>query len=241
MLKGIFITGTDTDVGKTLVSASLAWKLSKDIKNLCVMKPFATAERIFSEEYNSEDVAILLESINSKEEQHIVNPYFYDLPCSPYMASELLNLKPPSLKTVLKKYEYLSRKYDFVLVEGIGGIMVPINKTNTLIDFIKITNLKVIIVATPRIGTFNHIMLTVSACKSRDIPIKGIIINKMPESPTQIEMNMPYYIEKALKLPILGVVPFISNIKNKESVLLRVSNLIKFDLYEKQPYEKQSK
>ena len=188
---GIFITGTDTGIGKTLITASLAWKFSKSIRKICVMKPFATGVSIHSKHYNSEDLAILAKAIKLEEKQENLNPYFYPLPCSPFMASSLLNLHPPALGFAFEKFKFLQKKYDYLIVEGIGGVMVPLDNKNTLLDFIKLTKLGVIIVATPKLGTFNHILLSVKICQSNDIPIKGIVINKMPNHPSQIEEEVP--------------------------------------------------
>ena len=97
------------------------------------------------------------------------------------MASKILKMKSPSINIAFEKFKYLKKKYNFVLVEGIGGIMVPLNEKYNLVDFIKLTKLSVIIVTTPKIGTFNHTLLTVKICKDYNIPIKGIIFNKMPQ------------------------------------------------------------
>ena len=223
---GIFVTGTDTGIGKTLIAASLAWKFSKSIRRICVMKPFATGVSVYSNDYNSKDLAILVRAIKIKEKQVNLNPYFYPLPCSPYMASSLLNLTPPSLEFAVKKFKFLQKKYDYLIVEGIGGIMVPINHKHTLLDFIKLTKLGVIILATPKLGTFNHTLLSVKICQSSGIPIKGIVINNMPNPASQIEAEIPTFIEKFTKLPILGIIPSLHNLKFNTSTFSKIANLI---------------
>lgn len=223
---GIFITGTDTGIGKTLITASLAWKFSKSIRKICVMKPFATGVSIHSKHYNSEDLAILAKAIKLEEKQENLNPYFYPLPCSPFMASSLLNLHPPALGFAFEKFKFLQKKYDYLIVEGIGGVMVPLDNKNTLLDFIKLTKLGVIIVATPKLGTFNHILLSVKICQSNDIPIKGIVINKMPNHPSQIEEEVPRYIQEFTELPVLGIIPTIRNLKFNESMFSEIAKLI---------------
>jgi dethiobiotin synthetase len=223
---GIFITGTDTGIGKTLITASLAWKFSKSIRKICVMKPFATGVSIHSKHYNSEDLAILAKAIKLEEKQENLNPYFYPLPCSPFMASSLLNLHPPALGFAIEKFKFLQKKYDYLIVEGIGGVMVPLDNKNTLLDFIKLTRLGVIIVATPKLGTFNHILLSVKICQSNDIPIKGIVINKMPNHPSQIEKEVPRFIQEFTELPVLGIIPTIRNLKFNESMFSEIAKLI---------------
>ena len=115
------------------------------------------------------------------------------LAASPYMASEILNKDSPSIKIAFERFSYLKRKYSFVVVEGIGGIMVPINDKHYLIDFIKLTKLPLIIVATPKVGTINHILLTVKLCRDYCVPIKGIIFNKMSQKATIVEQKTPSF------------------------------------------------
>jgi dethiobiotin synthetase len=226
---GIFVTGTDTGIGKTLITASLAWKLSKKIGKICVMKPFATGISIHSKKFKSRDVAVLARAIKCEETQENLNPYFYPLPCSPYMASCLLKLPPPSIRYAIKKFKFLRKKYDYLLVEGIGGTMVPLNHRHTLLNFIKLTNLGVIIIATPKLGTFNHILLNVKICQSSGIPIKGIVINMMPNHPSQVEAEIPHFVQEYTKLPILGVIPTMNKFKMNESTFSKVSKLINID------------
>ena len=228
MPSGIFVTGTDTDVGKTLISASLAWKLSHHYEKICVMKPFATSDKIFSDKYNSKDLFLLSKSIRRLEEdQRYLNPYFYQVPASPYMASRILKTKPPSINTAIQKFNYLKERYDFIVVEGIGGIMVPLNKMYNLVDFVKLTKLSLIIISTPKIGTINHTLLTIKVCRDYGIPIKGMIFNKMPEKPTAVERATPSFVEKLTKIPVLGIIPYYKHLRYSESTFKKISNQIK--------------
>jgi dethiobiotin synthetase len=221
---GVFITATDTGVGKTIISASLAWKISNQGDNICIMKPFATSNKIFSKQFNSKDLYLLSKSTDLKEDQNMLNPYFFNVAASPYMASKILKTKPPSIVMALKKYRYLKKKYDFVIVEGIGGIMVPINQKYTLIDFIKLTGLPVIIVTTPLIGTLNHTLLTIQRCKDYDIPIKGIIINKMPSRPSIVERITPSFIQQITKIIVLGTIPYYKRLKFNAITFKKISD-----------------
>lgn len=194
------------------------------------MKPFATGNSEYSNKFRSKDLAILARAIKFEEKQENLNPYFYSLPCSPYMASSLLNLPPPSLRYAIKKFKLLQKKYDYLLVEGIGGIMVPLNPKHTLLDFIKLTKLEVVIVTTPKLGTFNHTLLTVKICKSSGIPIKGLVVNKMPPHPSKVEVVIPSFIQEFTNLPILGVIPTLHNFKINESTFSEISRLIDIDV-----------
>jgi dethiobiotin synthetase len=226
--KGIFIIGTDTNVGKTLISASLGWKLSKKINKICMMKPFATGNGVYSKTFRSEDVAMLHKSIYIDELDENINPYYFPLACSPYMAAELLQMEQLDLDYALKKYEYLRGKYEFLILEGIGGLLVPLNSNSTLLDFIKLTKLEVIIVSTPFVGTLNHTMLTVKECKSNGISIRGIIVNKMPMLPNLIESRTPSFIEKLTMVPVIGVVPYLESFNYTDETFKTVSEFINF-------------
>ena len=226
LAEGVFVTGIDTNIGKTLITASLAWKFSKEINRVCVMKPFATGISEYSNRFKSKDLAILTRAIKLDEKQENLNPYFYPLPCSPHMASAMLNLPQPSIDYAIKKFKLLQKKYNFLLIEGIGGIMVPINDKHTLLDFIKLTKLEVVIIATPKLGAFNHILLTIKICQASGIPIKGIVINKMPNHPSQIEEGIPTFVSKYTKIPIIGVIPMMKFSKMNESTFSKVSKLI---------------
>jgi dethiobiotin synthetase len=227
---GIFVTGTDTNIGKTLVSSCLAWKIAHHFDKVGIMKPFATSNKIFSTKYKSKDAYLLTKSINMKENQDLINPYFYHMAASPYMASKILNKKSPSIKKAFEKYKSLKNKYNFIIVEGIGGIMVPINEKYNLIDFIKITKLPVIIVAIPKIGTINHILLTIESCKNYGIPIKGLIFNKMPLKPSIVEEKTPCFVEKLTKIPVLATIPKFINLKYNFSYLKKIAGLIDDEL-----------
>jgi dethiobiotin synthetase len=225
--KGFFIIGTDTNVGKTLITASLAWMLSTRVNKLGIMKPFATGGKPYSKKYRAEDVAILCNSIGITEEEENVNPYYFPLPCSPFMATELLKLDEVDLLYALEKYEYLRRIYEFMLVEGIGGLLVPLNRKSTLLDFIKLVNLEVIIVTRSTIGTINHTLLTVRECKANGIHIRGIIVNKMSSQPNKIESNTPQFIEMLTKVPVIGIVPYFDYLTFNIETFRKVSSLIK--------------
>lgn len=228
MPEGVFITATDTGVGKTLISASLAWKLSKHDDKICVMKPFATSNKVFSNKFYSKDLYLLSKSINLTEDQSYLNPFFYSLPASPYMASKILKAKPPSITTALNKFSYLRKKYNFVIVEGIGGVMVPINRKYSLVDFIRLTRLPVIIVTKPIIGTINHTLLTIQKCKEHNIPIKGIIFNKMPEKPDIVMESTPSFIERMTKIPVLGIIPNYKYLKFNANTFKKISDKIRY-------------
>lgn len=207
-MRGLFITGTNTGVGKTAVAAGLAWALRKQKVNVGVMKPFATANKVFSQKYRSQDTAILARAAGANDSDSELNPFFYTLAASPLVASQLKRGPPVSIEKALQVLQNLARKHDFMIVEGIGGIMVPLTENEFVADFARRAGLPVVIVSTPILGTLNHTLLTIMACKEFGINIKGIIMNKMPKKPSIVEQKAPEVIEKLTGIRILGTLPF---------------------------------
>jgi dethiobiotin synthetase len=207
-MRGIFITGTGTGVGKTAVSAGLAWTLRSKEVNVGVMKPFATANRMFSKKYNSRDTAVLAKAARVEDLDGELNPFFYSVAASPLLASRLKHQPAPHIEKALQALRNLARKHDIMIVEGIGGIMVPLTVNQSVADFAKEAGLPTIIVTTPVIGTLNHTFLTVMACRKFGINIMGIIVNKMPKKPSVAEQKAPEMIERLMGIRILATLPF---------------------------------
>ncbi len=207
-MRGLFITGTSTGVGKTAVAAGLAWAMRKRV-NVGVMKPFATANRVFSKKYRSEDTALLAKAAGANDSDSELNPFFYTLAASPLVAAQLRHEPPVSIEMALQALQSLAKKHDFMIVEGIGGIMVPLIENESVADFAKRAGLATVIVSTPVLGVLNHTLLTVMACKEFGITVRGIIVNKMPKKPSIVEQVTPEVIERLTGVRVLGVLPFL--------------------------------
>ena len=206
-MRGVFVTGTDTGVGKTVFCAGLAWALKRRHIDVGVMKPFATASKVFSKRYRSADVSMLAQAAGAKESDADLNPSFYEIAASPMMASSLTEKAPPDIGDILESLRRLAFKHDYLIVEGIGGIMVPLTISNTLADFAKAADLPVIIIARPSLGTLNHTILTINACKEYGLKIAGIVVNSMSRRPGLVERNNPDALKKLTNAPIIGIIP----------------------------------
>jgi dethiobiotin synthetase len=209
-VKGIFITGTDTGIGKTTVAAGLASAMYRKGTDIGVMKPFATAEKIFSYKYKSEDSALLARAAKIKDPDEEINPFFYSIPTAPFVAAKITKEKAVNLSAAKSIYDRLASKHDFMIVEGIGGIMVPLTKKESVADFVRLLNLSTIIVASSRIGTINQVLLTVKACRDYGLDILGIIINGMPREPSIVEKRIVDIIQEVSSVAVLCVIPFSS-------------------------------
>lgn len=203
---GLFITGTDTGVGKTLVACGLAWLLRRRRINVGIMKPFATGSQIYSQNFKSQDTELLATAANVKDMDDDLNPVFFPIAASPLMAS-MITKNRISFKSVLYAFQRIRRRHEFVVVEGIGGIMVPLTNSYLLADFVKSIGLQLIVVSRPNLGSVNHTLLTVTACEKYGLDIIGIIINRMPSKPDIVESMTPELIRKLTGIPIIAVIP----------------------------------
>lgn len=168
MARMIFVTGTDTGVGKTVLTALLLLHLrQKGIKALA-MKPFCSGGR--------EDVQLLQSIQGSELTNEEVNPFFYNKPLAPYAAATSKQ-KGITIKGVIGAIEKVARKTDILLIEGAGGIMVPLTKKLFIADIIENLGGEVLLVAANRLGTINHTLLSVEALRSRGVKkIKTILM-----------------------------------------------------------------
>lgn len=174
-MKSYFVTATDTEIGKTVITAALAFALKNKGVNVGVMKPFACGVQQ-NQGFKSEDVQLLADSAAVTDPEDLINPYFLPIPASPYTAANKLGTSI-DVSLVLQKFEKLQALHDMVLVEGIGGILTPIQKNYFVADLIKDMNLETLLVTSAKIGTVNHTLLTYDACKRYGLRLQGIIIN----------------------------------------------------------------
>jgi len=211
VLKSLFITGTDTDIGKTYITAGLAVTLRKLNLNVGVMKPFAagTAQK---NGFKSKDVEILSNAAQIHDPETLVNPQFFPIPASPYTAWKNLKIKP-KIHTILSNFKKLSSLHEMILVEGMGGIMTPILKDYYITNLIKDMKIPAVIVTRSKVGTVNHTIMTVIMCKKFKIPIKGIIINDF-DSDGYKTKELTRDLKNLLRVPVLGTIPFIDDMSD---------------------------
>lgn len=195
MNKGIFITATDTEAGKTYISCKIAEELVKMGIKAGVMKPFASGSR--------SDAIKLIKASGVKDKIEKVNPVYFKYPLAPYSSALLEKLKV-DLSLVWKSYKVLSKKYEFMIVEGIGGLVVPIKKDYSVLDLIKGFKLPVLVAAKPGLGTVNHTVLTVQKLQQNKIKVLGIILSGKRKN-TISERTNPQIIRTLTKLPVLEV------------------------------------
>ena len=223
-MKAYFITGTDTGVGKTSITAGLAGSMRKLGVNVGIMKPIATGHPN-KMGFKSPDVAKLVEVTSIKDPENLINPVFLPLPTSPYDATKLLELSV-DMPLIFEQFKKLLSLHEILLVEGIGGIMTPITKNFFVADMIKGMGIETIIVTRATIGTLNHTVMTCKMCKDYGINLRGLVINNFDEKGTPAEKNAPATLYELTNVPILGTIPFIKDLNDIEKLIERVEKNI---------------
>ena len=197
---GIFITGTGTEIGKTVVAGGLAASLKQAGVNVGVMKPISSG--------GTDDAQFLKYTAQVDDPLTLINPICLQYPLAPSVSARLEG-KPIDFSIIKTAYATLNQRYDFVIVEGVGGIAVPLANDFLVAHLISQLNLPILIVAQAGLGTINHTMLTVAFARHFNIQIIGIVLNHhLPTTPGLAEQTNPKEIEMLTQVPVLGVLPF---------------------------------
>ncbi len=208
--RGIFITGTDTDAGKSVITAALALHLIRLGYRTGVMKPVASGVEPGK---ISEDTKLLLHAAGAEDSglsAEQITPIALKAPLSPHMAARLdKNPLSPEIirKKVLPAFQEQLKTFDRVLVEGVGGALCPLSDRYTISDLAKDLDIPAVIVTADRLGCINHALLTVEALQSRNIPLLGIILNRTSRPDLAAQTNEEA-LTHATDIPVWGTVPF---------------------------------
>jgi dethiobiotin synthetase len=228
--KGIFIIGIDTEIGKTTIAAGLSNLLFRKGIEIGVMKPFATGIKRYSKDFKSLDTKMLKDASGNKDNDNIINPFFYSIPTAPYLAKKILKLNENiDIEEILNKYKEIENRHDFTIVEGIGGLMVPLSKDFSVADLASIINIPIILITSNRIGSINHIIMTYRLAILYKLKIKGIIINnkcKFLETYYKLITNsLPRVVEELTQCKVLATIPYI-----KKPTAKKIANILeKYD------------
>ncbi|MEB1808736.1 MAG: dethiobiotin synthase [Bacillaceae bacterium] len=242
-MNGFFITGTDTDVGKTIVTGLISTALNKRGTNTIPYKPVQSGAFYREKQLYAPDVETY-EKMNNKTFPQS-STYLLEAPVSPHLAAlwDNVTIKQDQINT---DFLNLSSACDCILVEGAGGVAVPIIDENYCVsDLMKDLKLPVIIVARAGLGTINHTTLTTQYIRQLGLPITGIIMNGFEDSEKQAQQENVKMIEKMTKVPVIGQLPFVQNIEqlldNEELILSLIGQInIEFiiKMWREQTYER---
>ncbi len=205
--KGFFITGTDTGVGKTFVTAGIAAVLKEKGINVGTMKPIETGCAEKDGKLEPQDAFYLKNATGTDDGLDLINPYRFKAPVAPSIASRLEG-KTIDLTKIKACYETLASKHPVMLVEGVGGLLAPVNENETVADLVKVLHLPLIIIVEARLGMINHTLLTVKEAQTVGIEVKGIIINYSALITDELLFTNQAEIKRLANIPVLGELPF---------------------------------
>jgi len=206
--RGLFVTGTDTGVGKTVVASGLVASLRSSGVDIGVMKPIETGFSL-----RSSDAFFLKRMAGVNDPLENICPYRFKFPLSPYTAAQLEKASI-RLDKIRQAYHWLMRRHQGILVEGAGGLLVPITRKMTMADLALRLNLPLLIVSRTNLGTLNHTLLTVEVARRRGVKVAGVIFNHLVQRRGLAEKTNPSVIKDFLSVPILGEIPYASFLKD---------------------------
>ena len=220
MNKSFFITGTDTHIGKTEITCGLIQFFQERGYLACGMKPVAAGTEIIDEHTINSDVHKFL-SINSvRKPVTNINPYSFEQPIAPHIASNLSNQKILFPK-IQENFLLLQKECEYLFVEGAGGYKVPLGNDNSIEDLISYLSIPIILVVGIRLGCINHAMLTFESIKNHHHKLYGWIANCIDPNMNKVEENIKYLFDN-IDAPFMGKVPFqkkINSIKISDYLL----------------------
>lgn len=221
-LPGLLVTGTDTGVGKTVIAGAIAHWFDRRRRRhgsrdshatvpvtapVAVLKPCATGCVHRREGLVSEDAEFLAACADARHPLDLICPQRYAEPLAPAVAAERAG-QPLDWSAVQRSIDLMAPDSDVLIVEGVGGLMVPMDARHTFRDVARWLRLPAVVVAKPGLGTINHTLLTVDALRSAGVEVAGVIINRYPaENPSVAEETNLQAIPKWGRVPLLCVVP----------------------------------
>ncbi|RJX33057.1 MAG: dethiobiotin synthase [Oxalobacter sp.] len=205
-----FITGTDTDVGKTLVSAALLHTLTQQGVRCAGMKPVAAGATLRDGTWRNNDAESLAAAASVKLPPDLVTPFLLRTPASPHIAASIDNLTIDAA-SIAAAYRKICAQTDAVVVEGVGGFRVPLAQHYDTADMAVQFGLPIVLVVGVRLGCLNHALLTAESITARGLKLAGWVANTL-------DTTMPYFVENVstlkamLSAPLIGVIPHLPDV-----------------------------
>ena len=203
MIDVAFVTGTDTGVGKTVATAAMAWALAARGRRVAVLKPVQTGVG----PGEPGDADFVLRALASAQPPASGCPYRFQAPAAPLVAARAEGASV-ALSHIYEAYRALRQDYDVVLVEGAGGLLVPLVEGASMADLAQELQLPVVVVARPGLGTLNHTLLTVEAARARGLAVLGVVLAGWREPVDLATRTNPFLLCALGQLPLLGVLPW---------------------------------
>ena len=207
---GIFVTGTDTGVGKTVVTAALAQYLRRHRINVGVMKPIETG--VSSARSLDSDAVRLKVAAASQDELSLIRPYGFRTPAAPLTAARL-ERRSILLANILTAFRLLRSRHRLLLVEGVGGVHAPLTKSEDVLDLIQRMKLPAIVVGRVGLGGINHARLTIESLRQRKISVLALVLNQTVRiqgaTATQQARSTVALLRELVEVPVIGPLPYV--------------------------------
>lgn len=207
MGKGIFITGTDTGVGKTFFACSLARLLRESDYKVGVMKPAETGCDLGDGKIIPQDAAALKEASGCALSLEQICPYQFREPLAPSVAAEREGVRI-DIDHLMDSYSEISTLHDITIIEGAGGLLVPLLPSYTYADFAKVLKLPVIVVAANKLGMINHLLLTLEHASCKGLSVLGYVLNQMESRPSLATETNREALASLTGVPCMGEIPY---------------------------------
>lgn len=213
-MSGFFITGTDTEIGKTLVSSLLIEIFVDESFKVVGMKPIASGAKIIDGALKNDDALSLMQASNVDVDYQFINPYVFESAISPHIAAQEAGVEI-TCNVIKSNFEQLEKKSDVVIVEGVGGWHAPLSSHTTVADLAEELHLPVILVVGLRLGCLNHALLTAQAIRQSGLPIAGWVANHVTKDFSSAEENISTLKHFLNDFSFLGSIPYQTNLNNK--------------------------
>jgi dethiobiotin synthetase len=218
--RGVFVTATDTSIGKTMLAAGLTGYLKARGLNVGVMKPVASgAIECDSGKLISQDAEMLVKFAGSKDPWELINPYCLATPGIPLLAARFEGISI-DFERIKSAFELVASRHDFVVVEGAGGLLTPITECWLMADLIGALKLPALIVCRPGQGTINHTLMTLECMRNRGLEALGFFLNRFPATPNLSESTNAEIIASIGGVPHLGSIPEMGDFFSQQEVIV---------------------
>ena len=207
-LRGCLVTGTDTGVGKTVTAAAIVARLREQGQPVRALKPLVTGLDEPPDTGWPPDHELLARVSGQRPDETMLHGF--GPPVSPHLAAELACVSPPSIGALTAEIRAATPAGSVAIVEGVGGLLVPISRSASVLDLAVALELPLILVARPGLGTINHTLLTVQAARTAGLRIAGIVMTPWPAQPDAMVRSNRDTIERLVKIPVVGL-PFVAS------------------------------
>ncbi len=208
-MRGLFIVGTDTDVGKTQVTAAIAHTLTQNGDSVRVSKPVATGAVRYGSELIAEDTRALAQAVGAEQNPSVfrqITPWSFEPPVAPPVAARLAGC-PLTLSDIGNAVQK-GGSADFLLVEGVGGLLCPLTEHETIADLACLLDLPLLVVARRSLGTLNHTLMTLEIAQARNLTLAGVVVSETEPTRRLAEKTNIEELNARIDVPIVAVLPW---------------------------------